>query len=289
MGEKDNYVGEEPQSRRRIQVLVYPFEQGVITNFDCVEKIWHHSFYNELRVAPEEHPVLFTDSILNPPENREKITQILFETFSVPCFYMNCPAIFNTFACGATSGLSIDCGYDSCQIVPVFEGHAVQGKNLTLPFGGKQLTQYFINLLSKNLNYSFVTSAEIEIARDIKEKHVLCAKSSAELDNIYKEINYELPDGTVITIGNDRVKCSEILFNPSLVDETITSGIHEMCFAALSQIEVSIRKIICEQLVLAGGTSLIPGLHERLTSELAQLMPLAPNIVAKPEVRCKIV
>eukprot|EP00659_Diplonema_papillatum_P000351 gene351-496_t len=219
---KEAYIGDDAQSKRGILLIKYPIEHGIITNWDDMEKIWHHTFFNELRVAPEDHPVLLTEAPMNPKANREKMTQIMFETFNSPAMY------------------------------------------------GRDMTDWMIKLLTERGN-SFVTSAEREIVRDIKEKLAYVAldfdeEMSLAASSSSLEKDYELPDGQVITVGSERFRCPEALFKPVFIGLE-ANGIHETVYNSIMKCDIDVRKDLYGNIVLSGGTTMYEGLADRLTKE----------------------
>ena len=186
-----------------------------------MEKIWDYVFTNELRVDPKEHNVVITEALNNPKENREKISQIMFETYNVPCLYIAKQPVLSLYSEGKFDGTVIDSGEGITQVAPIFDGYVLSHAATVIKLGGGDLTKYLMSLLSR--------FNEQEIIKDIKEKSCYVSYDYEEELKYVEPYNYELPDGTHVIIKDQRIKCPEALFKPNLIDEG-EAGLAEECY-----------------------------------------------------------
>jgi len=268
-------------------------EHGIVQNWDDMEKVWRHTFDNELRmVVGDENEadedcagVLLTEAPMNPKDNRERMTQIMFETFNVRRFYVAIQAVLSLYASGRTTGVVVDCGDGVSHTVPIYEGysmpHAIQRINLA----GRDLTDYICKILQES-KITLTTTAERESAKKIKEDLCYCSMDFAtDVENFAgKEKQFEMPDGTVVTVHNQMIRCPELMFKPSL-DGKEMMGLHELTKKTVNDCDLDVRKDLLGNVVMSGGTTMFPNMPERLQAEIQGLVPEATKVkvIAPPE------
>ena len=283
MGEKHAYVGQEVIENKRPLTIKCPIEQGYVTNWDDMECVWHRTFYNKLRVEPEEHPVLITEKPFTPKCNREKTTQIMFETFNIPALYITDSALLSLYGAGRTTGLVLESGHTASHTVPIFSGSVLPHAIQRLAFSGSHLTDSLTECLSRHNSYSLDSCSERETMRHIKEKLTrvsLSYKHDTTMTSL-ATASYELPDGKVISLGSELSRCPEALFQPSLLlsnSGPAGQGIHESVCSSISKCAGEVQRHLYANIVLSGGSSLFPGLRERLEREVSLLSPLSTNV-----------
>jgi len=255
-----------------------------------MEKVWHHTFYNELRVTPSEvQGVLVTEAPRNPKANRERMLTVLFETFEVRNTYVAIQAVMSLYANGRSTGLVVDSGDGVTHTVPVFEGFSIPHAIEKMEIAGRVITEYAQKLLLEN-GHSFTSTAELEIVKDIKEKLCFVAQDyaterAAAADSSAQDQPYTLPDKSMITVpGTVRMQIPELLFKPDLNGKSCKS-IQDLSFASVSGSDVDVRRDLLKNVIMSGGTTMYEGMPDRLKTELQALAPAGSEIriVATPD------
>lgn len=275
------YVGEEAISKRGVLRLSYPMFEGAIESFEGMGAVWS-SIFKDLDVAPEDHPVLLTSNHTNGLYKAHSMASIMFETYNVPALYLAYPPVLSLFASGRTTGMVVDLGDSLCTSTPVYEGCTFwKATMVKLEHGGRDLTNYLMKIMTER-GYGFTTTAEREIVQKIKEGLCYTAldfdeeMATAATSSILEK-HWEIPDGSVVTIGNERFRVAEAFFQPGFFG-CESAGLHEMIYNSIMRTDIDLRKSMYGTILLTGGSAMFPGMQERLTKEMGQLAPSTMKI-----------
>ena len=267
---QNRYVGDNAITRYEIMNFSYPIQRGEVTDWDKYENLMHYLLYSEMRVVPEEISILITEGPRTSRKNREKLTEILFETFNVKRLHIANSSMVGLYSYGKTSGLIVDSGYNVTSTVPVYEGYPLAHASLKINIGGEDLSKNLLSMIQNNLDETYVDMKGRFLADDIKEKLGFVLLNQDDADDV-KDSTYELPDGKKIELGSELYKANEILFNPDedIQKEKGVMPLKNMVVDSINKCDDEIKNDIKENICLTGGTTLLKNFPEKLKNEIS--------------------
>lgn len=214
-----------------------------------------------------------TEAPLNPRSNRDKIAEIMFETVRVPALYFSPPSVLSLYASGRTTGVVLDVGDTVTHAVPVYEGFALQHSVARCDIAGRDVTKE-LQLQLRRAGLSLTTTAEADLAKSMKEEVCFLTPTMNNDDTVEKEskTQYQLPDGSTVTLASERYSAPNCLYDPSLIGSE-EAGVADVLVNSIMKSDIDLRPKLYSQIVLAGGTTLMPGFGDRLLYDIRARSP----------------
>jgi centractin len=268
------YIGEDCDKFMGILKLRHPVKNGKFSNDQDILSIFNY-IYSKLGLNTEEieqHPLLVTEPLLNPYTNREKIANLLFENLGVQALFFASQPILSLFSTSNTSGTVLESGEGVTQSCVVCEGYSLPNSYERYDYGGADVTEY-LKILLKKKGYQFYNSTEFRLVNEIKENSCFCiSNKNININDARKglnknPLNYYLPDGTTVSIGEERLLAPEILFNLDKIGKEYLS-LTDIVMSSINKVDIELRQKSYENILLSGGNTAIKGLLEKLTSDI---------------------
>ena len=293
----EQYIGDDCEKYMGLIKLRFPVKHGVFENEKDIFLIFNY-LYSKLGINSQEikeHPVLITEPLLNPYSNRENIARSLFDNLGVPALFFASQPILSLFSTSNTSGTVLESGEGVTQSCVIYEGYSIPCSYERFNYGGADVTEYLKNLLKKR-GYHFYNSTEFSIFNDIKENSCFAYinNSNSDIEQAKRAanknpMNYYLPDGSNILIGEEKLLAPQILFNPEYIGKEYLS-FQDMIISSINKVDNQIKQKSYENILLSGGNICFNGLNEQLNSELKSKlnknMKIVLNKTEKPKFSC---
>eukprot|EP00361_Fabrea_salina_P005550 CAMPEP_0202439728 /NCGR_PEP_ID=MMETSP1345-20130828/36315_1 /ASSEMBLY_ACC=CAM_ASM_000843 /TAXON_ID=342563 /ORGANISM="Fabrea Fabrea salina" /LENGTH=377 /DNA_ID=CAMNT_0049054273 /DNA_START=952 /DNA_END=2085 /DNA_ORIENTATION=- len=268
------YVGHDAMKFGNSVDLFRPLEHGIIEDWEGMLKLWEYTFLDQMSFDFGNTRILLSEAPMNPVKNREVMCEHMFETFGFEGLKVEIQATLALYAQGLMTGLVVDSGEGVTHCIPIYKGSIINNAIERINVAGRTLTAYMLKLLGIR-GYHFDYSFDFELVREIKEKSCFVSpniKEDRELSRTTTalEQDFQLPDGSWVRVGRERFEAPEALFNPGLlqIDEP---GFAELVFNSLMKAPIDNRKDLMKSIVMSGGSTMFPGMVNRVTKELKKL------------------
>uniref|UniRef100_A0A671YZZ8 Actin-like protein 6A n=1 Tax=Sparus aurata TaxID=8175 RepID=A0A671YZZ8_SPAAU len=121
--------------RENMEVMS-PLKNGMIEDWDSFQAILDHTYKMHFKSEPSLHPVLMSEASWNTRAKREKLTELMFEHYNIPAFFLCKSAVLSAFANGRSTGLVLDSGATHTTAIPVHDGYVLQQGIVKSPLAG---------------------------------------------------------------------------------------------------------------------------------------------------------
>ncbi|CAM6095009.1 unnamed protein product [Calypogeia fissa] len=263
-----------------------PIERGMVKDWDAVEDLWRYVLYTGLGwELGSEGQLLIAEALLTPKVARERMVQIMFESFNVAGLYAVEQAVLSLYAMGRITGVAVDIGHGKIDIAPVWEGTVQHNAVKRFELGGQDLTLLLGMELARahpKVKLSLATVERLkELYGAVAEDQTAYSDSSIDCDTV----EHTLPDGQVISVGRERLTVGEALFQPSLLGVEEYSIVEQMLRSVSFCLPPENQRQLVENIVLCGGTSTLPGFEARFQKEASVLgtPSVRPTLIKPPE------
>ena len=278
----DIYIGSQCDKNLNFLKLRYPIKHGVFTNYEDIYPLFNY-ILSIFKIPLEEiksHPILITEPLHNPTQNRENISHILFEKFDINKLFFASQPVLSLYSTSNTTGVILESGEGVSQSCVIYEGYSIPNTFEKCDYGGGDVTNYLGDIL-KNMGYYFETSAEKLLIKEIKEKYCwTCSTNISE--NVKKNTEFEkenhfLPDGNVMKLGVERIYPPEILYKPEIIGLEYP-GYHEMINNSINNANIELRPKLYENILLSGGNMAMKGTPNRIYYEIKKMINMNMKI-----------
>lgn len=287
----DFYIGNEALNHSSTHQVNYPIRQGIIDNWDNMERVWQRCLFKYLRCEPEEHYMLLTEPPLNPPENRECTAEIMFETFNVPGLYIAVQAVLALAASWikvkdktqrTLTGTVIDSGDGVTHVIPVADGYVIGSCIRHIPLAGRDIT-HFIQKMMRDRGEAVPPEESLEVAKRVKEMHsYVCPDIVKEFKKYdekpekyfktYSDVHARTKKPWSIDVGFERFLAPEIFFNPEIFSSDFTTPLPNVVDNAILNCPIDTRRGLYKNIVLSGGSTMFKDFGRRLQRDIKRLV-----------------